>query len=121
MKKSLFIGVALIAVLIYVGLKVLYFGVERRHLGDIKGYEIVACKTWHSFGGIISNDARGGFYRIYDSNGQKVFELFSDSFAFDHVLVGSNGVVEFCLDSEVIELWRTPDNKQSEQATTPDG
>jgi hypothetical protein len=108
MRKSLFIGAALIAVLICIGLKVLYFGVERRHLGNVGSYEIVACKTWHSFGGIISNDARGGFYRIYDSDGQKVFELFSTSFAFDHVM-GSDSGAEFHLDSGVIEFWRRPD------------
>lgn len=91
--------------------KVSYLGVASRVLGNAGGYEVVACETWHSFGSVVSNDGRGGFYRIYDPEGRKVFELFSDAFAFD-IVITSAQEAEFQLNSGEIKVWTRPDQPQ---------
>jgi hypothetical protein len=88
-------------------LKVLYFGVRQIPVGKVGSHEIVFCWTWNSWGSLISNDGRSGYYRIYDKEGRKVFELFSDRYAFDIVL-GGDKTAEFQLDSGDTKYWSPP-------------
>ena len=108
MKRNLIIAGVVTTLLSLAAFKVFYLGISQFSIGHVGSYEIVACKTWHSLGSVISNDARGGFYRVYDSEGEKVFELFSDAFSFDVVLT-SEQQIEFQLDSGEIKFWTRPD------------
>ena len=85
-------------------LKVLYFGVRQTPVGNVGNHKVVFCWTWNSLGSLISNDGRVGYYRIYDPDVRKVFELFTDSYAFDIVLAGEKEV-EFQLDTTSSVYW----------------
>ena len=101
-------GVLLIVSLLSLAaLKVLYVGVRQVPVGKVGNNEIVFCWTWNSWGSLIANDGRAGYYRIYDKEGQKVFELFSDTYAFDIVL-GGEKKAEFQLDSGETKFWSPP-------------
>ena len=64
----------------------------------------------------MSNDGREGYYRIYNQKGQKVFEIFTDTYAFDIVLPSKNEV-EFQLDVSNSVFWPPREQiVQSEQA-----
>lgn len=105
---QLSVGVLLIALLLCCAiLKVLYIGVRQIPVGKVGSHEIVFCWTWNSLGSLISNDGRAGYYRIYDKRGKKVFELFSDTYAFDIVL-GGEKKAEFQLDSGETKFWSPP-------------
>ena len=108
MKKfRLFAALGILAVIGWGAFRVFYVASERLAVGKVEGYEIVACETVHSLGSLLSRDARGGFYRIYNSSGDKVFELFSNGFAFD-VVITSADQVEFQLNSGETHLWAKP-------------
>ena len=87
--------------------KIFYVGSEPLLIGNVGDYKVVSCETKHSVGSLFSRDARGGFYRVYDAEGGKVFELFSDSFGFDVVTTGSQSA-KFQLDSGDTHWWGLP-------------
>ena len=87
--------------------KVFYMGSQPIDLGKVDDFQVLACETKHSFGSFVSRDARGGFYRIYDDENQKVFELFSDTFAYD-IVITSADQAEFQLASGEIYFWKKP-------------
>ena len=98
----------------------MYIGVRQIPVGKVGSNEIVFSWTWNSWGSLIANDGRAGYYRIYDSDGQKVFELFSDTYAFDIVLPGKREV-EFQLDTVESVFWPPREKIQSEQGGTSNG
>ena len=105
MKKiQIITGVVVILVISIASLQIFYFGRNERLLGHVGTYKVISCETWHSVSSLISNDARGGFYRIYDSEGKKVFELFSDTFAYD-IVITSAQKAEFQLDASELKFW----------------
>lgn len=70
------IGVIILAALLgVVAVKILYLGVRETPMGKVGDNRIVFCWTWNSLGSLISNDGREGFYRIYDKDGKKLFEV----------------------------------------------
>ena len=85
-------------------LKILYIGVRQTQVGKVGDKDIVFSWTWNSLGSLLSNDGRQGYYRIYDQDGHKVFELFTHTYAFDIVLPGKNEV-EFQLDASDSVFW----------------
>lgn len=88
-------------------LRIFYVGGEPLLVGKVGEYDVVACETVHSFGSLVSRDARGGYYRIYNRDGDKVFEVFSDGFAFD-VVITSDDQAEFQLHSGETKFWGRP-------------
>ena len=120
---QLSVGVLLIASLLsWAAVKVLYVGVRQIPVGKVGSHKIVFCWTWNSWGSLIASDGRTGYYRIYDKEGQKVFELFSDTYAFD-IVFGGEKKAEFQLDSGETKFWSPPECKKtkSEQAAASDG
>ena len=104
--KCLFFVLSLI--IVCAGIKLCYLGWEDYRFRNAGDYEVVAYKTiWHPYSLLVtSRDADGGFYRIFDKDGHKVFELFSKSFNFDVVITSDEGV-EFQLDDGT-HYWRIP-------------
>ncbi len=101
----IFLGVIIAAGLLgFAAVKVLYLGVRQTPMGKVRDHRVVFCWTWSSLGSLVSNDGREGFYRIYDEDGQKVFEQFTDTYAFDIVLPGETEV-EFQLDATDSVFW----------------
>ena len=99
------VGAVLVAAFIgMAAVKVLYLGVRQIPMGKVGDHKIVFCWTWNSFGSLISNDGREGYYRIYNQDGKKVFELFTDTYAFDVVLPGKKEVA-FQLDTMENVFW----------------
>lgn len=115
------LSIAIVAVIFgFVALKILYLGVRQIPVGKVGSNEIVFSWTWNSWGSLIANDGRAGYYRIYDSDGKKVYELFSDTYAFDSVLPGEREV-EFQLDTVESVFWPPHGKIQSEQGGTSNG
>lgn len=78
-------------------LKTFYLGVERYPIGTIGTFIVYFDRTvwtFHPYAFLLwkDGDSIGGFYRIYDENGRKVFQLFSSSFNFDVILLRDNQV-----------------------------
>jgi hypothetical protein len=112
---NLWLGALFVAAILGLAtLKILYLGGRQIPVGKFGSHEIVFSWTWNSWGSLIANDGRAGYYRIYNSEGQKVFELFSDSYAFDIVLTGKREV-EFQLDTVESVFWPPREELQSEQ------
>jgi hypothetical protein len=119
---NIWLGIAIVATILgLAALKFFYVGVRQMPVGKVGSHEIVFSWTWNSWGSIIANDGRSGYYRIYNKEGQKVYELFSDTYAFDIVLPGEKEV-EFQLDTVKSVFWPPRDTKiQSEQNGTSNG
>lgn len=89
-------------------LKLCYFGWQDGPSLRAGDHEVVFHKTVNSWNPLAfqASDGTAGYYRIFDKRGLKVFELFTDSHAFDVVLTGSKKV-EFQLDGRTV-VWRVP-------------
>ena len=61
-------------------------------MGNVGDNQIVFCWTWSTLRSLISKDGRDGYYRVYSPDGQKLYELFTDTYAFDIVLPGETQV-----------------------------
>lgn len=88
--------------------KALYFDWELRNEASVAGYQVKSFKTVASIDPreFMARDADRGYYRIFDKNGRKVYEIFSDSLNFDIVISSEEGV-EFQLDSGT-HTWTLP-------------
>ena len=107
--KYLILSLCLFVITGLIGIKFCYLGWENYRFDKVGDYEVLAYKTiWHPSVLIVdSNDADGGYYRIFDKDGKKVFELFSSGFNFDVVLTSDEGV-EFQLDNGKTHYWKRP-------------
>jgi hypothetical protein len=90
-KAILILGAIAIA-LVGVMLKLVYFGWVYQDYGKHGEYVVRAYQTLHHIDprAVFVNDAAGGYYRVFDKNGDKVFEAFSAEFAFDIVIPGKS-------------------------------
>ncbi len=101
---GIMVGAVLVAAFLGLASKVLYFGVRQVPVGKVGDHTIVFYWTWNSLGSLLTNDGREGYYRIYNQDSQKVFELFTHTYAFDIVLPGEKDV-EFQLDTVKSVFW----------------
>ena len=103
-KSLLIIGFLFLTILSVSAFKLFYMGYNKRTI-KASDYELAEVQTLHAPLGLYFPEERSGYYRIYDSDGKKVYQLFSDSLAWD-IVITSDQQVEFQLNNGETLYWR---------------